>query len=199
MLCTGMDRLTLFGVVSLAACTASQSDPPAPPPSTYAIDIGHFDGLGPAEFTNESLAFSPRTEAVSRIVSSEDDTLRKVYNRISCQDSPTQDDEMAIAFFQNMASELPAPATPPVRLESISLVLPDTARGPRSAGLCFAYRTSDGKWHGRFSPVPVTHDVAAKTSRVTLEVHADHVDVVGIPVSDGPVSSLSFVAIPDRP
>ncbi len=204
---------TLVLVVSLAvsgtACSAGPASPDITSPGTeslpadtYRLDLRYFERGRSALFTNESLAFRPDLGVQTTRVTGEGDAFRKVYNRLPCQvpRGSSDDDDLATQGFHGtdqMASERP------VRLETISLEMPDNDDAQSGVPdrpvrqICFAYHTSDGRWHGRFAPVATTHDDLARLSRVTLQVDASGVDVVGVVVYDGFVSLLSFVATPE--
>lgn len=160
-------------------------------PNTYRLDTSHFEPDGPATFRNESLAFRPGVGAHMQTLTSENDQFQKVYNRISCGIG----DDSAESFFGRLSSFTRGS---PMRLETVSLEMPDdpTSYGARGvvSESCFAYRTVDGAWHGHFEALPTTHDAAAKVSRITLNVRADHVDVMGVVIFDGRVSSITYVA-----
>jgi hypothetical protein len=177
----------------LSACGPATQPPVGRGLETYTIDVSHFDGGGAVRFNNASLAFRPDLGTLTQVITNEADNFRKIYNRLPCQaPGRSTNDELADQGFQYFGADALA-TTRPVRLEAISLELPDDGTIPL-AEICFAYRTSDAKWHGRFEPKATTHDDAAKLSRATLQVQADNVDVVGIVVYTGLLSSLSFVA-----
>lgn len=146
-------------------------------------------------FANKSLAFRPDLDEKVKMITSEGEDFRKINNRLPCQ-RPIHltNDELARQGFQgteNMA------ARQPVQLSAISLVKPDGQFPILNIDeICFAYHTSDGEWHGRFEPVAMMRDEAAKLRRATLPVNADNVDIIGLVVYSGFVSSVSFVAQP---
>lgn len=193
-----MGRKTLgIGIIALTiGCS------PAPgAPDTYTIDLSHFTGpgvvgLGGApRFANESLAFRPDLDEKVKLITGEGSDFRKIDNRLPCQ-RPIQstNEELALQGFRG-TEDLAAPR--PVQLSSVSLVKPDGEFPILNIDqICFAYHTSDGKWHGRFEPVAMMRDEAAKLRRATLPVNADNVDIIGLVVYSGLVSSVSFVARP---
>jgi hypothetical protein len=154
---------------------------------------------GTVAFVNESMIFRPFDSALVAGVQGTD--FAKLYNRIPCQDGSVLDtsrnDALASDAFGRFDTA-PWIAPAPVTLTSITVEFPDgVVNEPPAENSCFAYRTTDGVWHGHFEPVPAVHDDAAGVRRVTLQVNAEHVDSIGIVAYTTPVRSVSIVTHPE--
>lgn len=176
-------------IVADGGAVMTAIDPSTLPADTYVLDLRRFDDGGPATFINESLAFRVDLSRRVEVPTVESADFRKLYNRLVCGGG----DDLAQSFFGDLAEFA---AAPPARLETVTIEWPrqpqnDERYGPQT---CLAWRTTDGVWHGAFAPRTASYDAAANVFRLTLDVHADHVDNVGVVIADGSVNTVTYVA-----
>jgi hypothetical protein len=197
---THLRAFLLLIVANLTACSGADS-----PASTSGPTEGHRFEFASADgrfvgFWNEAMVLRPSLSPLVQAKEGRD--FGRIYNRLPCQETFDQqplDDARNAALATHGFEAAPATfaAERPVFLASLSVELPDAPNeqpGSSADRLCYAYRTTDGVWHGHFDATPTIHDAAAGVRRITFAMNAAHVDMIGVVTFASAIGTVSLVS-----
>jgi hypothetical protein len=186
---------TVLGVVTGCGASDSTTTPSAATTTaTHRFELSSADGAF-VQLRNEGMILRPSPAPL--VAAKEGSDFGRIYNRLPCQVGPL-DEATNTGFAKQGFAEAPESfaAHAPAFLSSLSIELPDPANadpGNHDQDACYAYRTTDGVWHGHFEATPTLHDESARLRRITFTVNAAHVDMVAIVVGSAPIGSVSLV------